>query len=153
MTVTFNTTVKFPDVRIVEYSGISTSAPLDVAVGASGSGTAVSSGAVTTSNANDLLVGANFIGAGFGAVGTGYTKRLLTTPDGDLVEDQVVAATGSYSASSTQTPTSWWVMQLAAFRAAGSSSSDTTPPSAPSALECDRGLEQPDQPRLDGRDR
>ena len=62
VTVTFNTTVKYPDVRIVEYSGISTSGPLDVAVGASGTGTSVSSGSVTTSNANDLLVGADYIG-------------------------------------------------------------------------------------------
>ena len=119
VTVTFNTTVKYPDVRIVEYSGISTSTALDVGVGASSSGTSTSSGAVATSNASDLLVGANYIGGGFAAVGSGYTKRLVTSPDSDLVEDRVVSATGSYSASSTQSPSSWWVMQMAAFRTTG----------------------------------
>ncbi len=133
VTVTFNTTVKFPDVRIVEYSGISTSAALDVAVGASGSSTAPNSGPVATTNANDLLLGGDYIGAGFAATGSGYTQRLLTTPDADLVEDRIVAATGSYSANSTQTPSSWWVMQMVAFRAA-SAAGDTTAPTAPSAL-------------------
>ncbi len=68
------------------------------------------------------------------AVGAGYTLRVDTSPDDDIVEDQIVAATGSYSASSTQTVANWWVMQQAAFRAAGSGSADTTPPSAPGAL-------------------
>src|SRR3984957_12910204 len=132
VTVTFNTTVKFPDVRIVEYSGISSSGALDVSVAANGSGTSLSSGATTTSNANDLLVGANYIGGSFAAVGSGYTKRIVTIPDNDLVEDRVVAATGSYSATSTQSPSSWWVMQMAAFRAA--SGGDITPPTAPTGL-------------------
>ncbi|MGH8231203.1 MAG: fibronectin type III domain-containing protein, partial [Steroidobacteraceae bacterium] len=136
VTITFNTSVAYPDVRVVEYSGIATSGALDVAVGASaGTGTALSSGSITTTNANDLLVGADDIGAGFNAVGSGYTKRLLTVPDANLVEDRVVSATGSYSASSTQAPSSWWVMQLAAFRAASSGGGgDTTPPTAPSNL-------------------
>ncbi len=43
----------------------------------------------------------------------------MSNPDGDLVEDQVVAVTGSYSATSTQNPSSWWVMQMAAFRTTG----------------------------------
>ena len=86
-----------------------------MSTGASGTGTSLSSGTATTSNANDLLLGANYIGGAFGAVGSGYTQRLVSAPDGDLVEDQVVSATGSYSATSTQNPASWWVMQMAAF--------------------------------------
>src|ERR1700722_9473758 len=131
VTVTFNTTVKFPDVRIVEYSGISTSSALDVSVGANGSGTSLSSGATTTSNANDLLVGADYIGGSFAAVGSGYTQRIVTTPDNDLVEDRIVAATGSYSATSTQSPSSWWVMQMAAFRTTGTGAFSTITPRHP----------------------
>jgi chitodextrinase len=128
VTVTFNTTVNSPDVRVLEYSGIMTSAALDVSAGASGSGTSLSSGTSTTTNANDLLVGANYIGGGFVAVGSGYTQRLVTNPDADLVEDRLVSATGSYSATSTQSPASWWVMQMAAFRTAGGSSTPTISP-------------------------
>jgi hypothetical protein len=80
VTLTFNTTVNYPDVRIVEYSGIG-------------------------------------------------------TPNDDIVEDKVVSATGCYSASSTQSVSNWWVMQLAAFRAVD----------CPERSERDRGLERADQ--------
>ncbi len=56
VTVTFNTTVNFPDVRVLEYSGITPTGALDVSVGASGVGTNPSSGPATTSHANDLLI-------------------------------------------------------------------------------------------------
>jgi len=135
VTVTFNSAVPYPDVRVVEYSGISTSNPFDVGVGASSiTGTSTNSGSVTTGNANDLLVGANSIGDVFAAAGSGYTVRVVTNPDSDLVEDQTVTATGSYSATATQVNSSWWVMQLAAFRASTGSGGDTTPPTAPSNL-------------------
>ncbi|MGC2462498.1 MAG: fibronectin type III domain-containing protein [Steroidobacteraceae bacterium] len=127
-TVNFSGSVPEADIRILEYSGLNTTSPLDVAVGASGTGTALSSGSVTTSNANDLLVGADMVLNSFAAVGTGYTARIITSPNSDLVEDQAVAATGSYSATSTQTASGWWVMQLAAFRAASSGSFTTITP-------------------------
>jgi chitodextrinase len=129
VTVTFNGTVDAPDVRVLEYSGIVASGALDVSAGASGNGTALNSGSATTTNAIDLLVGANYVGGAFAAVGNGYTQRLVSNPDGDLVEDQVVSTTGSYSATSTQAPSSWWVMQLAAFRTSGGSASATIAPS------------------------
>jgi chitodextrinase len=128
VTVSFNTTVNYPDVRVLEYSGISASSALDVGVGASGNGTSLSSGSATTSNATDVLVGASYIGAGFVAAGAGYTARLVTNPDDDLVEDRVVSVTGSYSAGSTQSSSSWWVMQMAAFRTANGSSYPTITP-------------------------
>ncbi len=130
VTVTFNTTVNFPDVRILEYSGITPSGALDVGVGASGIGTNPSSGEAATSNANDLLLGANYIGAAYVGAGAGYTARLVSNPDGDLVEDQVVAATGSYSATSAQSPSSWWVMQMAAFRTTNSGTFSAIAPRA-----------------------
>ena len=48
VTVTFNQAAAYPDVRILEYSGLDPSAPLDVTAGAVGSGTSASSGAATT---------------------------------------------------------------------------------------------------------
>ena len=56
MTVTFNQAAAFPDVRILEYRGVTT---LDVTAGASGNSTAASSGAATTTSANELIFGAN----------------------------------------------------------------------------------------------
>ena len=131
VTVTFNTTVQYVDLRVAEYSGVDTSNPLDVAVGASGTGTAQNSGSVTTTTANDVLVAGNYLGDSTTAVGAGYTQRINTNYS-EIVEDEIVSAIGSYNATSTQGSSNWWVIQLAAFRAA--SSGDTTPPSAPTSL-------------------
>jgi len=38
-------------------------------------------------------------GAVFTAPGSGFTSRIVTSPDGDLVEDAVAASPGSYTAT------------------------------------------------------
>ncbi len=117
VTVTFNVAARFPDIRIAEYSGIDTVNPLDVSVGAQGSTATSSSGSVTTTNANDLLIGANLVQSTSTAAGAGYTNRGIT-PDGDILEDRVVTATGSYSATAALDRVQQWIMQMVAFRAA-----------------------------------
>ena len=134
VTVTFNAAVAYPDVRLAEYSGLDESNPLDASAGASGSGTTTSSGAATTTNAVDLLVGANYVATGTIGSGSGYTQRDITTPDGDILEDQIVTAAGNYAAVAPQSPSGWWIMQMAAFKAAGAGGGDTQPPTAPSGL-------------------
>jgi hypothetical protein len=114
--VTFDTAAIYPDIRILEYSGIDTVNPLDVVVGAQGNSATSSSGAVATTNANDLLVGANIVTGETTGAGSGFTQRLLTNPDGDIAEDGVVTATGSYSASAPLSSACGWVMQMVAFR-------------------------------------
>src|SRR5262249_26168073 len=80
--------------------------------------------------ANDLLVGASLVQTLTSAAGTGYTSRVITSPDGDILEDQIVTATGSYSATAPVSPSGAWIMQMVAFKGAP----DTTPPTAPSNL-------------------
>ena len=117
VTVAFSGTgVPHPDLRILEYSGIDPTNAFDVGNGGTGSSTSLNSGSVTTTNANDLLVGADVIAHDNGSPGSGYTQRLLTTHD-DIAEDKTVSTAGSYNATATQTPSGWWVMQVAAFRA------------------------------------
>ncbi|HEY4210838.1 MAG TPA: LysM peptidoglycan-binding domain-containing protein [Steroidobacteraceae bacterium] len=116
VTVTFSGSVPYPDLRATEYSGINTTSPLDVTKGASGSSTSTSSGSVTTTNANDLIIAANYVANSTSAAGSGYTQRMITA-DSSIFEDRKVTSTGSYSASATQSPTGWWIMQLAAFKA------------------------------------
>jgi len=48
--------------------------------------------------------------------GAGFTSRVITQPDSDIVEDRIVTATGSYSATAPVSPSAAWIMQLAAFR-------------------------------------
>jgi hypothetical protein len=107
VTVTFNTAAACSDVRILEYSGISTVNPLDVTAASTGnSATSISSAAITT-NALDLLVGANMV-------------------------VQIVTVVGSYSASASFIDNNGWVMQMVAFGAAGSAT--PTAQSIPAAI-------------------
>ena len=115
VTVSFTSPAIYPDIRIAEYSGIDPNNPLDVVAGATGnSGTSVTP-AVTTTYANDLLIGANLVQSLTVAGGSGFTTRVITSPDGDILEDRVVTVTGSYSASASIAPDRW-IMQMAAFR-------------------------------------
>jgi hypothetical protein len=113
VTVTFNQAAAYPDVRILEYRGVSV---LDVTAGASGNSASASSGAATTTNANELIVGANTVYTYDAGAGTGFTLRIKTAPDGDLVEDEVVSTAGSYSATAPLAGSGPWVMQMATFK-------------------------------------
>ena len=116
VTVTFTASTPYPDIRIAEYSGIDPSVPVDVTAAGQGTSGTSSSGAVTTGSANDLLVGANLVGQHSTGPGAGYTSRIITSPDGDILEDQIVSATGSYSATAPLSGGTW-IMQMVAFRA------------------------------------
>ena len=134
VTVVFSTGAVYPDVRILEYSGLDQTTPLDTSVGASGSGGLSASGILTTTNATDLLFAANVVSTDTRGAGTGFTSRTITRPNGDIAEDQLVTAVGSYSATA---PLGFgdWVIQLVAFRAAnGAAPPPPTPPSAPTNL-------------------
>ena len=127
VTVQFNQPALYPDVRILEYRGVSS---VDVTAGASGSGTSTSSGPITTTSANELLFAANTVSTGNTGAGAGFTARVITTPDLDLVEDQVVSSAGTYTATAPISPTGTWVMQMVAFRA-GVSTAPTVSSVAP----------------------
>jgi chitodextrinase len=133
VTVTFSAAVDSADVRILEYSGIDPNSPLDISVGASGTGSALDSGTATTSSANELLVTANDVEHSIASAGSSFTQR-LSTLDGDDTEDQVVASAGNYNGTATQYGSGDWIMQLAAFKAASSGGGDTQAPTAPSSL-------------------
>jgi hypothetical protein len=118
VTVTFSQAAAFVDVRVLEYSGADTASPLDVTAGAIGTGGTPSSGAATTTSAKELIFGAGMTGSHFSGAGSGFTSRVITSPDGDIAEDQVVNATGAYSATAPLAYSSAWIMQLATFKAA-----------------------------------
>ena len=49
----------------------------------------MSSGPATTTAANTLLVGAGTTTGGFAGAGSGYTLRVITQPDLDILEDRI----------------------------------------------------------------
>jgi hypothetical protein len=119
VTVTFSQAAVLLDVRILEYKGLSTTAPLDVTAGASGtsgSNATVSSGSATTTSENELIFGAGMTNGAFSKAGTLF--KGLITPDGDIAEDEVVSATGSYSATATLGAhvSQNWIMQMVTLK-------------------------------------
>jgi fibronectin type III domain protein len=128
VTVTFASVAHYPDIRILEYSGIDPLSPVDVVVSSTGNSATASSDSVTTRNAYDLLVGANTVQTATTVAGDGFTQRLLTSPDGDVAEDRVVTAAGSYSAAAPLSSTGWWIIQMIAFGAASADPTQTPTP-------------------------
>ena len=47
----------------------------------------------------ELIFGAGMTVNSFSAAGSGFTNRIITTPDADIAEDRNVTRTGSYSAT------------------------------------------------------
>src|SRR5262249_13128288 len=79
-----------------------------------------------TTFANELLFGAGITTGGFSAATGGATTRIITTPDLDIVQDQVVSAVGTYSATASLVGNAAWGMQMVALRAAGAPTTTTT---------------------------
>lgn len=116
VTVKFDKSVAYADVRILEYSGLDQTNPFDVSRSAAGSTAQANSGAATTNFARELIVGGGMTSGCFNGAGSGFTARIITEPDCDVAEDRTVTTTGSYSAAAPQSGN--WVMQMATFKGA-----------------------------------
>ncbi len=116
VTATFRTPVtSFGVLYVHEYTGISTTSPVDVTVSASGSSGSLNSGTVTTTSANDLIFGAGVSDNMATAAGSGFTARDMAY--GNITQDMAAGSIGSYSSTATQSG-KMWGMQVVAFRAA-----------------------------------
>lgn len=102
-----------------EYSGIeSGSDPFDQESGAGSTGTTFSSGNVTTTQADELLVGfwANENANVFTSA-TGWIQRTSQTGHVHYTFDKIVSSTGTYDFSGTQTSNNSTVAVIATFKA------------------------------------
>jgi Glycosyl hydrolases family 16/IPT/TIG domain len=126
VTVQFNGTASYPNVNVLEYSGLDATNPLDVSATASGSGTTANSGSATTSSGSELIVGAGNPSSVFTGAGSGYSNRMING-FGGISEDKIVSSPGSYNATAILTSGAW-VMQMAAFRASGTSGQGSSNP-------------------------
>jgi hypothetical protein len=125
VTATFNQSAAYPDIRILEYSGLDPNTPLDVTAAATGTGTSANSGAATTTSANELIFGAGSTAGDFVGAGTGFNSRIINV-FGNMAEDKVVTSAGSYGATAPNTAGNW-VMQMATFRTSGEGGSNPAP--------------------------
>jgi hypothetical protein len=117
VTAKFDQPAVFVDLRITEYSGLSQTNAFEVGTSGTGNGTNANSGPITISSTNELLFAAGMTATSFGAPGPGFTQRVITSPDGDIIEDQIANTVGSFSATASLNSGAW-LMQVATFKPA-----------------------------------
>ena len=113
VTANFASSTGFSISYIHEYAGLGTS-PLDQVSSQTGTGTAVTSGAKTTTQANELIFGYASVDNCVISAGTGFSVR--QTAGCNMSEDMIVSATASYAATFTQNASGGWVGLLATFK-------------------------------------
>ena len=93
VTVTMSDVVRWPNVRIMEYSGLDTASPLDAAAAntsVEGAETATSTVTLATTNANNLLVATNYVASTTASGDLNYTARMITG-GGEIVHVMIVS--------------------------------------------------------------
>ncbi len=111
--------------QLYEYSGLSSTSPLDaVATAATGTGSSLTSGSVTTTQACDLLSSGAAINTGTTFTwGSSFTEEFDFQNPGTNQRsfsgaDRNVSTIGSYSSSATTGASAAWSVLLAAFKVA-----------------------------------
>jgi hypothetical protein len=118
VTVTFNTIVNYPDLRILEYSGVSATATVNQTASSfdnSNMTTAAQAGPVATDGSGQLVFAAGMTNNGFTYAMNGFTVRIISQPDADVAEDLVSTGAGSYTAAATLNTMTEWLLQVVSF--------------------------------------
>jgi hypothetical protein len=115
--VKFDQPSNYVDLRVTEYSGLRATNAFDLGASATGVGSSANSGPLSLSETNELLFGAGMTAATFTSPGPGFSARVITSPDADLVEDQIAGTFGPFSAGASLSPGAW-LMQVVGFKAA-----------------------------------
>ena len=113
ITVIFDQAVYYPDLKVSVYRGIQGNS-----VGVF-SGQGVSSltmaGPMAIAQSQALVVAGNNVWTATTAAGSGWTKRTIS-PDGDIVEDQIISAPGTYTAIAPLNESGAWIMGMIALQ-------------------------------------
>ena len=132
--VSFTAAALYPDIRILEYAGMDQLSPVDVTASAAGTTATSRTLPVATSTSPGLLFAANTVATWTTGAGSGWTNRVITQPDSDIAEDQIVSTPGNYGSTAPLGGAGPWVMQMVAFKATASAPPPPTPPTAPTNL-------------------
>jgi hypothetical protein len=100
------------EIHVSEWSGVSTTYPVDAFASATGTGANASSGSVTTTTNGELIYGYTFL-LNTAAAGSGFAG--MTLVNGDLDEYQIQPAAGSTAATYSQQSGTWFA-RVATFR-------------------------------------
>jgi len=127
VTLNFGGPVGYLGIGIHEYSGLAAASALDAAAGNQGTGTSLTSGTATTTANGDLIFSCGVDDSSGGGdtftPGTGFTKRVdLGNAAGYADEDIIQATAGSIAATWKLAASRSWIVDMAAFKAAGGDS-------------------------------
>ena len=106
---------------IHEYSGVNT---FDQSAGASGNSGTLSSGTVTTTQPNELIVGWLINNSGGLVAGSGFTLR--EDAMGEYTEDSTLATAGAIAATATGTSSQWLALVATFYEAASTTTVTVT---------------------------
>jgi hypothetical protein len=115
VSVAFDLSASFADVRVLEYATGGSEASIVAGASATGMSEMAAAGPVATSDTRGLLVAAGTTQGHFQGPGLGFTLRSLTQPDYDIVEDATANPTGAVAAATLMGPAEW-VMQVVVLR-------------------------------------
>lgn len=108
---------------IIEYSGMATASPLDQTNGAEANAvTSVNSGNITTTQADEVLIGASGNSSGQAWTVTSGFTLIADVPTGStsrfIVEEQIVTSTGTYSSQPVTSASSNTMTLIASYKVA-----------------------------------
>jgi hypothetical protein len=103
-----------PDVRVAEYANIAELVPVENA-GVQEADTVASIGLMIDVPVVPALVFASSCVGTAATNVTGFTTRVFTSPNSDLIADQIVTTTGPFAVTAGQTGVSGLILQLVAF--------------------------------------
>jgi hypothetical protein len=99
--VTFEGVIQNPDIRLAEYRNLTPQAPLTTSAVVE-NGTTLTTGPLDVTATPSLVIAATCVGNYTTSI-EGYTQRVFTSPNGDVLSDLLAAQPGSYSAVTTTT--------------------------------------------------
>jgi hypothetical protein len=114
--VAFDASADQPELRIAEYAGVVTAAPVEHYTEVSDTGQSMTATLLATANPHDLLVAADTVDSTTDQTDATYTLRL--TEQGDVLVDRIVTSAGQYSVSAHQTSSVGFVIHVVAFKLA-----------------------------------
>jgi hypothetical protein len=119
VTVEWMTNADSPDVRVLEYSGLDKTSPLDTVAEGKGTGLAAATAATPmTMVGRALLFSAGTSQGDYGTAGAGFNVRIITAQT-SIAQDRIVDMRGTFTATAPvtdpTTTTPEWVLQLAIF--------------------------------------
>jgi hypothetical protein len=124
ITINFNRTAASPDVRVLEYSGLDGTSPLDQGASAAGAGALADTGGCFTTSASELILSGTTVSTNVTSAGANFTTVDYTN-NGDNAEHAIASAVGSCEATTVMTGGSW-VTQVVTFKAGSAGAASFT---------------------------